>query len=189
MPRIPSIAAIALALAFAGCKSGSSAPVVSTDVTPTRLQTPNAVYNITVGEDKNVMVASILAPIDSVWRALPGVFLELQVDPTTIDPKEHVISNTGFVVRRSMGGARLSRYLDCGGNISGAFADQLKITMSLTVQVVADSADVSTLRTQMTAYGTQEAVTGNSVICATTGALESRIAHMVNEELKARAKK
>lgn len=187
MRMISMVPAIAL---IAACTSGASgAPVATTVVEPSRLDTPGASYDLTRVEDRTVMTTSILAPVDSVWRVVPGVFLGLDVEPGTLNHTAHVISNTSFVVRRQLGGVNLSRYLDCGSGLTGPAANQLKITMSLVLQVVGDSSGVSTLRTQVNGYGQSEATSDPPVHCATTGALEARIAKMVNEALAARANK
>jgi len=178
----------AIVLAIAACSS-SGGPVVSTQVTTQTLQTPGANIDITSTQDRDVITQMMLAPADSVWRQLPGVFLELDIEPTTVDQKDHVIANMSFTVRRSLGGVRLSRYVDCGRNISGAAADQLQILMTLMVQVVADSSQTSTLRSQVQAHGVAEGVSGTQVACASTGALEERIARMVNDALAHRAHK
>jgi len=57
------------------------------------------------------------------------------------------------------------------------------------VQVVSDSAPVSTLRTQVDAHAVAEGTSGTVVACSTTGALEERIARMVNDDLARRAHK
>ena len=144
---------------------------------------PGGNYIVNTREDKHVMVMTILAPLDSVWRALPGVFLELGVEPGTIDQQQHVISNTSFKQRRTLGGTKLSKYFDCGYSVVGANADQMVITISLTVQAVRDSVEITSLRTQVTAYGRADATSDPAVNCATTGSLEARVAHMVNDDL------
>ena len=180
----------AIVLALAACSSSTGgAPVADTQVHTGELQGPGISYVYTTTEQRDVMKANILAPLDSVWHVLPGVFLELNVDPGTVDQKEHVISNTSFVVHRTLGGVPLSRYLDCGSSVTGAAANEMRVTMSLVVQVVADSAGMSLLRSQVGGTGVAEATVGVKVHCATTGALESRVARMVNDAIARRAKK
>ena len=188
MSRQGFVFTVAFVLAACG-SSGSNAPESSTNAMETNLQGFSSTYNVTALEEKYVMVNLVPAPLDSVWPVLPGVFLELTVEPGTVDQKAHVISNTSFVVHRSLGGVKLSRYVECGRSISGALADQMDITMSLVVQVVADSAQTSKLRTQLVAYGFSQATSGVRVHCSTTGALESHIAKMATDAVARRAKK
>jgi hypothetical protein len=178
----------AIVFALAACSSSGGAPTVTTVTQQQVLETPSAAYHLDARENRDVIVTTILAPSDSVWRLLPGVFLELGVDPGTVNADEMVIANTSFQLRRSLGGVRASRYLDCGGSIAGPMADQAAITMSLTVQVVRDSSVVSTLRTQMHAWAHPEGAVIERISCASTGALEARIARMVRDNLARRAK-
>lgn len=176
--------------ALAACSSGAAGPSVTDTVQNETLNASGVQYDLSSLEQKDVMETVILAPVDSVWQLVPGVFLELDIEPGTVDQKTHVISNTAFVVRRSLGGQPLSRYVDCGSTISGASADQMKVTMSLIVQVVsADSVNVAKLRSQVDGWGVAEATSSSRVHCASTGRLESRIARMVNDDLTHRAKK
>ena len=181
-------------LAAAGCSSGGATgagaePTVTQVVQNQQLNSAGTQYDLTTIEDHDVMITAILAPMDSVWRVLPGVFLELGVEPGTVDQQRHYIANTSFTVRRSLGGKRLSLYVDCGSTVAGPTADHVAVTMSLTVQVVRDSSELSHLRTQLNAYAIQEGTAGIRMHCGTTGALEDRISRMVNDDLKARAKK
>ncbi len=183
---------VAFASAFAACASKGvstegNAPVVSTTVQPGELSSNGINYDLTRLENLDVMTSTILAPLDSVWKALPGVFLELGVEPGTIDQQKHVISNTSFKARRTLGGTRLSKYLDCGSSVVGPNADQMVVTISLTVQAVRDSVEISTLRTQVTAYARSESTSDPAVHCGSTGGLEARIARMVHDDLARRA--
>jgi len=181
--------ATALALGLAACSS-SGGPVVEQNVQTETLQSGSGTYDLSHREDKDVIETTVLAPLDSAWRALPEVFLELDIEPGTVDQKAHVISNTSFVVRHSLGGVQLSRYVDCGSSISGPAANQMKVTLSLIVQVVSsDSLGVSKVRSQLDGWGVAEGVSSGRVHCASTGQLEERIARMVNDDLSHRAKK
>ncbi|HUO51236.1 MAG TPA: hypothetical protein VMT93_01845 [Gemmatimonadaceae bacterium] len=179
-----------LATLFVACSS-SGAPVVSTTIEPGRIDSQLTMADPSVpfyqSEDHPVMSDSILAPLDTVWMVLPGVFAELGVEPNVIEQKPHVIANLQFTVRRTLGDVRISKYLDCGKGINGPVADQMQITMSLVVQAVGDP-PVTALRTQILAHGVPEALSGNQVNCSTTGALEERIARMVNDDITHRRK-
>ena len=188
MRLVHCVMAMLCASATADCASkGTStegtAPVVTSTVQPRELATPAGTYNLSTREERDVMVTTILSPLDSVWSILPGVFLELGVEPGTIDQQQHVISNTSFKARRSLGGTRLSKYFDCGSSVVGSNADQMVVTISLTVQVVRDSVEISTLRTQVNGYANAEGTSGSTVHCGTTGGLEARVARMVNDDL------
>ena len=175
---------------LAACASSSGGPTVTSTQQSQTFTSGASQYDLSSRETKDVLEQMILAPLDTAWRALPGVLLELDIEPGTVDQKAHVISNTSFVVRRSLGGAPLSRYVNCGTSIGGAMADHMKVTLSLEVQVVAaDSIGVSKLRSQLDGWGVDEAVSSTRVHCGSTGQLELRIARMVNDDISHRSKK
>jgi len=189
-PNATFVGVVALVV---GCSSGGQsasapAPTVTSNVVNSSLQAPGVVYDLTTVEDKNVTKRAILAPLDSVWRVLPGVFIEIGIDPGTVDQKEHLIANTSFVARHMLGGSRVSRYMDCGMVMGTKTADQSTVTMSLIVQAVSDSVETSQLRFQLSGYATMDGAVANRITCVSTGALESRVATMVNDELAHRAK-
>ena len=190
--RITGLALVPVA-ALVACSSGGSstaaaAPTVTTVDHTQNVVTPTGNITLSTKEDRDVIVAVIPAPIDSVWHLLPGIFLELQVEPAQVNNEGFFIANTSFTVRRTLGGERISKYLNCGSSIAGQIADQSQITMSLTVQAVPVGDLVSDLRTQVSAYAVSEGASVGAVACASTGALEARIARMVNDALKRRAK-
>jgi hypothetical protein len=175
---------------LAACASSTGGPTVTSTQQNETFISGASQYDVSSKEEKDVMEQPILAPLDSAWRALPGVFLELDIEPGTVDQKNHVISNTSFVVRRTIGGVSLSRYVNCGTSISGPMANQLKVTLSLVVQVVAtDSSAVSKLRSQLDGWGVDEGVSSSRIHCGSTGQLEQRIARMVNDDISHRTKK
>lgn len=183
----------ACAAVMAGCSSGgqSSAaptPTVSSTVNNSSVQAQGVRTDLTTVEDRNVTKTAILAPIDSVWRVLPSVFIEVGIDPGTVDQKQHIIANTSFPARHTLGDSRVSRYVDCGSIMGTKTADQSTVTMSFIVQAVADSAETSQLRFQFSGYATMDGAVANRISCVSTGVLEARVAKMVNEELAPRVK-
>jgi hypothetical protein len=183
-------------LGIAGCASGSNsgasaAPVVGSVQQDQRLKTSDAgAYSTTSMESRDVMTATVAAPLDSVWHVLGSVFLELGIEPGTVNNEEHYIANTSFLVSRKLGGVSISKYLDCGSSATGPLAQQASITMSLSVQVATtDSADVSQLRSQVNGYAVAEGAVAARALCGSTGQLEARIARMVNDALAHRSKK
>ncbi len=183
-----------MALALTGCASGggsgpSAAPTVTSVVQPQQFKTPSSSYDMTTVETREVVIATILAPADSVWPVVRSVFLELGVEPATVNNQERYIANTSFRLQRQLGGVQISHYLDCGMGALGPVAQQSQITMSLSIQVMNDSAEVSRIKTQVNGYAVPEGVASNRTHCATTGQLESRIARMVTDALAHRAKK
>ena len=84
-------------------------------------------------------------------------------------------------MRNSLGRLRLSKYFDCGSTAGMSNADTYDLLVRVVSQVLAADAGVSTLRTQVEATAHAKAVSGATVRCVSTGALEERIAHMLSE--------
>jgi hypothetical protein len=192
--RIRAALAAAAALgAAAACSSGgsaspSAAPTVTSVVQPQQLHANANSYDMTTVEERNGVMSTILAPADSVWAVLGSVFLELAIEPGTVNNQERYIANTSFRVERKLGGVSIAKYLDCGSSATGPVAQQSQITMSLSVQVISDSADVSRLKSQVNAYAVPEGMMSTRTHCASTGQLESRITRMVNDAIAHRTK-
>ena len=181
-------------MALAGCAGGgtagpAAAPTVTSVVQPQEFHTPTSSYDMTTVEERTVVTSTILAPADSVWAVLGSVFLELGIEPGTVNNQEHYLANTSFRVQRKLGGVSLARYLDCGSSATGPVATQSQITMSLSVQVLYDSAEVSRLKSQVNGYAVAEGAVSARTHCASSGQLEARIARMVNDAIAHRSKK
>jgi hypothetical protein len=124
---------------------------------------------------------TLLVGVDKAWAAYPAVFGELGIEPGIVDPKQHVFGNAGIKMRNSLGRLRLSKYFDCGATAGMSNADTYDLLVRVVSQVLAADAGVSTLRTQVEATAHANAVSGATVRCVSTGALEERIAHMLGE--------
>ena len=119
--------------------------------------------------------------VDKAWAAYPAVFGELGIEPGIVDAKQHVYGNAGIKMRNSLGRQRLSRYFDCGSTAGMSNADTYDVIVRVVSQVIPADAGLSSLRTQVEATAHANAVSGSSVRCVSTGALEERIAHMLSE--------
>jgi hypothetical protein len=191
MHRAAFAVASVAAFVLAACKSssGGTAPTVTTVEQKTTMEVPGNHIDIKTEENRDVIQSVIVAPMDSVWRAVPSVFAELGIEPAQVNQEEHFFANTQFRERHSMGGVRLSRYLDCGSTMGGPTADQAAITMSLTVQVAGDSSHFTHLRIEMHAYAVTEGAVVGRINCASTGQLESRIDRMLKDDVAHRTTK
>lgn len=148
----------------------------------TRVETPQGVIQIDWHRERTYDETKLLVGVDKAWAAIPTVFGELGIDPNVIDSKQHVYGNAGTNYRRRIGTQRLSRYFDCGTTAGIANADDYDILVRVITQIIPAEGDLSALRTQIEATGHATAVSGQVVRCASTGALEERIAHMVGDQ-------
>jgi hypothetical protein len=123
----------------------------------------------------------LLVGVDKAWSEYPTVFGELGIEPGIVDSKQHVFGNPGLKIRGSLGRQRLSKYLDCGATAGMSNADTYDVIVRIVSQVIPADAGLSSLRTQIEGSAHSSAVSGTSVRCVSTGALEERIAHMMSE--------
>ena len=132
-------------------------------------------------EHQHVRETKLLVGVDKAWAAYPAVFGELGIPPGIVDEKQHVFGNAGTKIRNSLGRQRLSKYLECGTTAGMSNADTYDVIVRVVSQVVPADAGLASLRTQVEATAHANAVSGASVRCVSTGALEDRIAHMLSE--------
>jgi len=122
-----------------------------------------------------VRVDTVASPRDSVWFALPGAYRDVGIEDVGQAADVWTMGKGRFLVRRSLGGERLSEYIDCGSSLRGPMANRAEIHLSVLTQLIpVDSARTAVL-TSVFALATPRAVSGNAVHCDTEGKLESRI--------------
>jgi hypothetical protein len=183
--RIPMFA---MSFLLCACASGGSnngrtdAPILQEAVEMTRVETPQGVIQIDWHRARTYETTQLVVGVDKAWAAVPTVFGELGIDPNIIDSKQHVFGNAGTNFRSKLGNQRLSHYFDCGSTTGISNADQYDIHVRVITQIVPAQAGLSALRSQVEATGHSIATSGQVVRCASTGALEERIAHMVADQ-------
>ncbi|MDB4877844.1 MAG: hypothetical protein JWM41_4290 [Gemmatimonadetes bacterium] len=128
--------------------------------------TPNAAPN----------VATVAAPIDAVWRAMPLAFDSLGILTNTVDPAAHVIGNTGMKIRRQLGKVPLSKYLDCGSTQGPPSADTYEIQFSVITQLTPAAGGATTVTTTIDGRGRPVTMAGEYSRCSSKGTLEQAIA-------------
>lgn len=176
---------LAAASALAGCfgpppRSAGNTPTVTTVfVAPRADRRPNSFdirHESTVGE------RTVSASVSEVWAVLPGIFDQLEIETTTVDPSQGLIGNAGYRARR-VEGRRLSDFLDCGRSFGREYADQYAVTLAVLVQLVTAADGRTVVRTTMDGYARDPSTSGSSVHCITWGSLEKRIGDLVIERV------
>lgn len=117
---------------------------------------------------------AIQATREATYKAATAVLTELKIPVTTLDPLFRVLGNGSARAIRKIGRERLSTYLNCGAGITGAHADDWRVTMALFIWVEPVTATESQIRIGLLA-GAQDVqgVAKDPVSCASTGLLES----------------
>jgi hypothetical protein len=123
------------------------------------------------------------APVENVWAVLPEVYEELEVPLGFYEPEEMALGNREFIPK-TIGGDRMSRYLDCGGPASGRpFADAYQVEMFLVTRVDKAGEDKTRIRTEIYATARARDIGANRIQCPTKGLLERRITEMITEKV------
>jgi hypothetical protein len=182
--RATLLAAVALG-PLGGCFSsppraaGNTPTLTTVFVVPPADRTPRSVdlrHEATVGE--RVVAASV----SEVWGVLPGIFEQLEIETTTVDPSQGLMGNAGYRARR-VEGRRLSSYMDCGRSFGREYADQYAVTLTVMVQLVTAADGRTVVRTILDGYARDPSTSSSSVHCITWGALERRIGDLVVERV------
>ena len=185
--RVASLAALLVVCACAsgGSSTGSKSdesPITQQRVEMTRVETPGGIIQIDWQEQRTYDDTKVLASVEKAWAAVPTVYGELGIEPTIVDSKQHVFGNAGSVFRRSLGSKRMSTYFDCGTTVGISNADSYDLLLRVITQIIPAPGGLSAVRTQVEASGHASATSGQVVRCASTGALEERIAKMVSDQ-------
>ena len=160
---------------------GNTPTLTTVFVAPSANRTPRGVdlrHESTVGE------RSVEATVTQVWGVLPGIFEQLAIETTTVDPSQALIGNAGYRARR-IEGRRLSTYFDCGRVMGREYADSYTVTLAVMVQLVTAADGRTVVRTILDAYARDPSTSSASVHCITWGSLERRIGDLVVERLEA----
>lgn len=139
---------------------------------------------VDVQNEAAVTETTVAASLTTVWRLMPAVLEQLQVEVNYVDPGAGTIGNGGFRARR-IEGRSLSTYLDCGAGLTGPYADAYEVRMSLLVQLGPAAAGGTVVRTAVDAYAEDRAVASRPIHCQSRGVLERRINALVEERLAA----
>jgi hypothetical protein len=129
-------------------------------------------------------LTTVEAPMDKVWRVLPGVYDSLGIKLTDLNPKTHLLGNSGMKAHKTLGSVGLGKYIDCGNTQGFPSAESYDITMSVRTQIDSAAGGGTTMGTLVEASGRPMAFAGEAVRCSTTGELERRIAGAVKAQLR-----
>lgn len=121
---------------------------------------------------------------DSIFAAISAVFAELKIPVEASNAGAGMLRNLNAQISRRLGGEPLSRYLDCGRGFSGSNADIYRISLAISVWVEPATGDAERLLVAIAASGRDPSGSHSAyAVCTSRGALERRIAAMVQARL------
>lgn len=170
------IAALVLALA-AACSPATAARGTRPSGPTTVIPTGDGAYVNIAAETRGSSIRLAAAP-QQVWRALPAAYAEFGIPVGTVDEPSLTYGNQRFAANRRLGDVSLAELFRCGNTATGApiaTAYRLRILVLTRLQAVSDGQTEVATTAQATATSNAGA-SADPVVCASTGALEERIA-------------
>lgn len=183
MVRTTRVGVIMLAVAASlGCAGAGQTPSPPGPGTVSRVYIPGGSGNEMHNEPGRA-ARLVLAPLDSVWLALPVVFERLGIPDAGAAPDEKLFGTRGYRARR-VEGKRLSTYLDCGSGATAVpRADDYEVTLSVLTSLSAPATGGTMVLTSVDATAKPRSRAGNPVHCASEGTLELRVWELLVELL------
>lgn len=169
---------------IAGCAGGSRSIPVS-HVSPEHRDVPvetnsgNIVTTtISITKDATATTETVAVPADKLWAATLEAYPSLGLNPETIVTGSRYIS-TKYARVREIGDQSVSKFFDCGLSYMNGGAD---IYVLARTQLVPDGDGVTTIRTEVDAYG--RSPSRSKISCTSTGVLESMISRAIHAHTK-----
>lgn len=183
MRRLAVVSAVLLS-ACASSQKGTTAappPIEQTVHVATATGATGSTMSMTQGDDPSRR--TVAAPAVRVWNALPAVYQTLGLPVTDRNVQSQSIGTTSFKVRRRLGDAPLSRYLDCGDTQGSPSANSYEVLLTVSTRLAPATGDSTSVSTTVTAQARPIFVSGEYVNCGSTRALEQRFFDLLNVEL------
>ncbi|NJD19023.1 MAG: hypothetical protein FIA95_07045 [Gemmatimonadetes bacterium] len=169
----------ALAVA-AGCGSPGGAPAPGAAAPPPSITAAGTTLYVNVAPSRGVVADAVQATPDAAWAALPRAYADLGIPVKEVSDASRTLGNSRFVVSRRLGDTPLSRYLECGAGLTGAFADRYRIEMLIRTTVQPGEAGGARVESYLEASARNpEGSSNTGVACASTQRLERAIAERV----------
>lgn len=131
-------------------------------------------------EFKSAHKSNVPVPINTAWARLGAAYEKMGIGLTTRDTASHTLGNEGMRRTHTLGGERLSDFLDCGtGTGGGPNADLYAVTLSVVTQLQPVNESSTQVATMVQATAAPLTFGSPPVACATTGNLEERLASLV----------
>ncbi len=172
------IVAIGTALVAACATQGTPEPDLSPVQGRTqRIEAVGGEDGVTINRraDDGVVVGKVIAPPETVWKALGEAFDARKVVPNIADRSVGRLGDTSLVMMRRWNGEAVSRYFDCGRTMTGTRADEERIRAVLLGQLTKLKGDTIAVAIHLSGSARPVASGNSGTIssCQSTGVAES----------------
>jgi len=178
LPGVIGVAMLAAVTCLSSCAAGKAPDITPAPVTGVPMGTGGGTRGFGLEMTKRIdgVEATFAAPPATVFTALGSVFASLELPLTLRDSVTGTIGNEGFKFRRTFANIQSRRLLDCGGTSGMPNAETYTIRMSVLSNVNDVGNGTTRLITVVQASAENPSYPGSGVNCASSGALEDRIA-------------
>jgi hypothetical protein len=183
MRRLAVVSAVLLSACASSQQTSSAPPPTEQTIhVATATGAAGSTMSMTQGDDPSRR--TVAAPAARVWDALPAVYQAIGLPVTDRNIQGQTIGTTSFKVRRRLGDAPLSRYLDCGDTQGSPSANSYEVLLTVNTRLLPATGDSTTVSTTVTAQARPVFVSGEYVNCGSTRALEKRFFDILTTELR-----
>lgn len=129
-------------------------------------------------------VREIAAPPGKVYTAAALVLRNLKIPIDVQDSLGGMVGAAKLIRSRNLAGSALSRFLECGSNMTGPRADTHRVQMPLLLLMDATPTGTTRLRIALVGSAQDNSGTSNTpVMCGSTGALENQLRRAIDQQL------
>ncbi len=129
-------------------------------------------------------VREVAAPPGKVFAAAKIVLQNLKIPIDVADSSGGMLGAAKLTRSRNVAGSALSRYFECGSNMTGPRADSHRIQMPLLLLMDAGPDGTTKLRIALVGSAQDHSGVSNTpVMCGSTGALEGQIRKAIDGQL------
>lgn len=167
----------------AACSSGPRLAATTSEETVRVVGGSGGTVQMATTTSTRPRTVTVDVPLDKAWNALPAAYESVGIELARHDRTARLAGNPGFRARRTLGGTRISRYLDCGRAQGNPSADTYEVHFSVMTQLAGDSAR-TIVTTTVDATARPVNFAGESVRCVSTGELEIRLVNGLSLQAK-----
>lgn len=122
-----------------------------------------------------VTSATLPVPRDRVWQMLPAAYAAVGLPAPAADRSIWTVAVQNHTAMRDIGGVRMSHLLECGMGLTGQYADNHRINISVRTWIQS-AEDATAVRTRVEATASSVQGRAGSFPCSSSGELEKLIA-------------
>jgi len=133
------------------------------------------IFDVSLQRQDYVQQSTFDVPGDSLWVRIPDALRDVGLPLPVMDAAIRTALVENHTVMRTLGTERLSRFLDCGSDITGYVADTHRIRLTVRSWLEPEGRNTR-LHTRVEATATSVEGRPGRITCSSRGELEYRIA-------------